>query len=95
MHKNEEESLIDTLDRLPMKDIIKEGDKVVITPNWLKTMSPQYWYYVVGPRTLRTLIEYIKRYNPQSITIAMVPIQNQPLLLRSVVGYRSCYKRRR
>lgn len=58
------------LDMLPINEIIKPGDKVVIAPNWVKDYKPSSGT-VVGPNTLRTLIRYIKEKNPKSITIAV------------------------
>ena len=65
----EEKSLIKVLDLLPISQVIKRNDVVVITPNWVKA-KPPYTGTVVGPDTLRTLIKYVKRYDPQRIIIA-------------------------
>jgi uncharacterized protein (DUF362 family) len=67
--ENEQQSIVDSLNNLPMKDIIQEGDKVVITPNWVNAKAPSTGT-VVGPETLRTLIKYVKRFNPKEIIIA-------------------------
>ncbi len=65
----EKEALRSALDLLPMDEIIKSGDKVVITPNWVKS-KPAYTGTVVGPNTLQALIKYIKGKNPSKIYIA-------------------------
>ncbi|MDU1538154.1 MAG: DUF362 domain-containing protein [Paeniclostridium sordellii] len=67
---SEGKSLEKALDMLPINEIIKPGDKVVIAPNWVKDYKPSSGT-VVGPNTLRTLIRCIKEKNPKSITIAV------------------------
>ncbi|KXZ39509.1 Uncharacterized conserved protein, DUF362 family [Alkalithermobacter thermoalcaliphilus JW-YL-7 = DSM 7308] len=66
---NESDSLKEALDLLPMTEIIKPNDTVVITPNWVKSNMPSTGT-VVGPSTLRSLIKYIKNFNPSKIYIA-------------------------
>ena len=56
---SERKSLEKALDFLPMDKIIQKGDKVIITPNWVKDQSPKDGV-VVGPKTLQKLIKYIK-----------------------------------
>lgn len=65
----EEQSLLKALELLPMEQIIRKGDVVVITPNWVKA-KPPYTGTVVGPHTLQTLIRYVKSKNPGRICIA-------------------------
>ena len=65
----EEESIQKALEMLPIDEIIKTGDIVAITPNWVKAMSPNTGT-VVGPKTLKSLIKYIKRKKPGKIYIA-------------------------
>lgn len=55
----EGKSLEKALDLLPIDKIIKKGDKVIITPNWVKDKSPKDGV-VVGPKTLQKLIQYVK-----------------------------------
>lgn len=68
-HENEKVALYNCLNNLPMKDIIKKGDTVVITPNWVKAKLPET-ATVVGPNTLDKLIKIIKEYEPSRIVIA-------------------------
>ena len=68
-NQNEEKSLVDCLDNLPMDKIIKKDDRVVITPNWVKAKLP-HTAAVVGPKTLDKLIKKIHSYNPKEIIIA-------------------------
>ena len=65
----EGKSLEKALDLLPIDKIIKKGDKVIITPNWVKDKSPKEGV-VVGPKTLQTLIRYVKTKEPSIIYIA-------------------------
>ena len=67
---SEGKALEKALDMLPINEIIKPGDKVVIAPNWVKDYKPSSGT-VVGPNTLRKLIKYINEKNPKSITIAV------------------------
>lgn len=68
-NSKEEDSLVSCLKNLPMERIIKKGDRVVITPNWVKAKEPQT-ATVVGPRTLDKLIHIIKTFKPGEIIIA-------------------------
>jgi uncharacterized protein (DUF362 family) len=67
--KSEPHSIIKALDLLPMGDILKKGDKVVITPNWVNARPPMTGT-IVGPETLRELIQHVKRYQPGQIIVA-------------------------
>lgn len=70
MKDNKEvDSLRKVLELLPLEEIVKEGSRVVITPNWVKDKMPETGT-VVGPRTLQALIRYIKAFKPSQITIA-------------------------
>ena len=66
----EQKSIIEAMNLLPINEIIKEGDTVVITPNWVKAMPP-HTGTVVGPETLRELIQFVKTKNPKEIIIAV------------------------
>ena len=65
----EQDSLREALQLLPMKEMIHRGDRVVITPNWVNAKEPST-ATVVGPETLRTLIQILKEHGPQEIIIA-------------------------
>ncbi len=66
---NEQQSLTQALQLLPVRHIIHEGHRVVITPNWVTDKAPEA-AAIVGPDTLRELIRYVKRFEPQEIMIA-------------------------
>lgn len=65
----ERNSLKKALDLLPIDKIINPGDRVVITPNWVNNNGPKS-AATVGPKTLQTLIQYVKEKNPSKIYIA-------------------------
>ncbi|MGL6106637.1 DUF362 domain-containing protein [Romboutsia sp.] len=66
----EGKSLEKALDLLPVEQIIKEGETIIITPNWVKDKQPKD-AVVVGPKTLKILINYIKSKKPAKIYIAV------------------------
>lgn len=66
---SEGKSLEKALDLLHIDEIIKSGDKVIITPNWVKD-KPAKDGVVVGPKTLQKLIQYVKTKEPSIIYIA-------------------------
>ncbi|SHK23370.1 DUF362 domain-containing protein [Tepidibacter formicigenes] len=84
--QSEIDSLRYALDLLPINNIIKTGDKVVITPNWVKSQYPSS-ATVVGPNTLQSLIRYIKNKNPSKIYIATGSGGNQTPDVMKYVGY--------
>lgn len=82
---SEQQSLVECLKLLPIEDIIQEGDRVVITPNWVNSKAPSSGT-VVGPETLRTLIRYVKSYQPSKIIIATGSGEDTKKVFREV-GY--------
>lgn len=82
----EEDSLVKALDLLPMDRIIKSGDVVVITPNWVKS-KPPYTGTVVGPKTLQTLIQCVKKKNPKKIYIATGSGGDPTPVVMTNIGY--------
>lgn len=82
----EEDSLIKALDLLPMGEIIKKGDRVVITPNWVKNQPPST-ATVVGPNTLQRLIRYINGFGPSKIIIAAGSGGDSTETVMKSVGY--------
>ncbi|MCT4507511.1 MAG: DUF362 domain-containing protein [Tepidibacter sp.] len=84
--KSEKDSLKDALDMLPIGDMIKNDDTVVITPNWVKSKQPSTGT-VIGPDTLKSLIQYVKGYNPSKIYIATGSGGDETLDVMKFVGY--------
>lgn len=67
---NEQQSIVEAINLLPINEVIRGGDVVVITPNWVKALAP-YTATVVGPETLRQLIQFVKTKDPKEIVIAV------------------------
>lgn len=65
----EGDALLEALHLLPLENLIKPGETVVITPNWVKKAGPETGT-VVGPETLRQLIQYCKEKEPGRLVIA-------------------------
>ena len=82
----EGKSLEKALDLLPIDEIIKKGDKVIITPNWVKDKEAKEGV-VVGPKTLQKLIQYIKTKEPSTIYIATGSGGVETTQVMTSVGY--------
>lgn len=67
--ETEQVSMRAALDLLPVNRIIHSGARVVITPNWVNAKPPATGT-VVGPETLRSLIRYVKEFQPKEIIVA-------------------------
>lgn len=74
------------LDLLPMDEVIQKGDIVIITPNWVKHKQPKDGV-VVGPKTLRKLIQYVKDKQPGKIYIAVGSVGAKTPDVMKKVGY--------
>ena len=79
-------SLEKALNLLPIDQIIKKGDKVIITPNWVKDKPPKDGV-VVGPKTLQKLIQYVKTKEPSIIYIATGSGGTETTEVMKSVGY--------
>lgn len=82
----EGKSLEKALDLLPIDKIIQKGDKVIITPNWVKD-KPAKDGVVVGPKTLQKLIQYVKTKEPSTIYIATGSGGTETTDVMTKVGY--------
>ena len=85
--EREEQSLVKALRLLPMEKMIKAGDIVVITPNWVKAKPPDTGT-VVGPKTLQQLIQFVKGSNPQKIYVATGSGGDPTPKVLETVGYK-------
>lgn len=83
---SEGDSLKKALDLLPIDQIIKKDDTVVITPNWVNGNGPQSGA-TVGPKTLKTLIQYVKNKRPSKIYIATGSGREETVDVMEKVGY--------
>lgn len=82
----EGKSLEKALDLLPIDKIIQKGDKVIITPNWVKDKGAKDGV-VVGPKTLQRLIQYVKTKEPSAIYIATGSGGTETTEVMTSVGY--------
>lgn len=82
----EGKSLEKALDLLPIDKIIQKGDKVIITPNWVKDKGAKDGV-VVGPKTLQRLIQYVKTKEPSAIYIATGSGGTETTDVMTSVGY--------
>jgi len=82
----EGKSLEKALDLLPIDKIIQKGDKVIITPNWVKDKGAKDGV-VVGPKTLQRLIQYVKTKEPSAIYIATGSGGTETTEVITSVGY--------
>lgn len=82
----EGKSLEKALDLLPIDKIIQKGDKVIITPNWVKDKGAKDGV-VVGPKTLQRLIQYVKTKEPSAIYIATGSGGTETTEVMTRVGY--------
>ena len=57
------------LDQLRVNEVLNKEDVVTIIPNWVNTNAPQTGT-VVGPESLRELIQYIKKEQPARLVVA-------------------------
>lgn len=85
---NEQQSIVEAMNLLPIDEIIKAGDVVVITPNWVKALAP-YTATVVGPETLRQLIQFVKTKNPKEIVVAVGSGGDETTKVFEGIGYNS------
>lgn len=67
--EDESKCLLDALSLIQAKNMIRNDDVVVITPNFVKNIPPEH-AVVTGHNTLRTLISFIKEQKPKRIVIA-------------------------
>ncbi|RDY25659.1 DUF362 domain-containing protein [Romboutsia weinsteinii] len=87
----ESNSLEKALDMLPIEKIISKGDRVIITPNWVNDKGPKSGA-VVGPKTLKKLIEYVKSKEPSRVYIATGSGGGKTTDIMEKVGYKKIIK---
>lgn len=83
---SESKSLEKALDMLPIDKVIKKGYTVIITPNWVNNNAPNTGT-VVGPKTLKALIKYVKSKDPSKIYIATGSGGGKTTDIMTQVGY--------
>lgn len=85
---NEGQAVVESLDKIKALDLINQKDVVVITPNWVNDKKKHASSaIVVGPDTLRVLIQYVKRGAPKRIVIATGSGSTMTSEVMKSVGY--------
>nr|WP_041721006.1 DUF362 domain-containing protein [Alkaliphilus metalliredigens] len=85
-NREEQQSIVEALKLLPIDQLIRKGDRVVITPNWVKA-NPTYTGTVVGPETLRELIQFIKGKEAKEVIIATGSGGDDTVKVFKEIGY--------
>lgn len=68
-NNNESIAINECLSLIDANSLINNNDVVVITPNWVQKQKPETGI-VVGPESLRAIIQFAKNQNPKRIVIA-------------------------
>lgn len=86
--RNSDESLAieEGLNLIRFDSMITKDDVVVITPNWVTKASP-YSGRVVGPESLRTILQRVKACHPKRIVVATAPADPKVEQLMQEVGF--------
>ena len=63
---NESLAIVESLNLIQADNLIINSDIVVITPNWVQPNEPETGD-VVGPESLRTIIQFAKRIIPAAL----------------------------
>lgn len=88
---NEANAIEEGLSLLNLSSMINVNDVVVITPNWVKKDSPDSGD-VVGPDSLRKIIQLVKKCTPKRIVIATASAQKNVEELMTEVGFMDVIK---
>lgn len=87
-NENESAAIEEGLQLIHFSSMISSEDVVVITPNWVSPASP-FSGRVVGPESLRTIIQNVKKCNPKRIVVATGPGDEDVDGLMEQVGFGS------
>jgi uncharacterized protein (DUF362 family) len=83
---NESLAIVESLKLIQGDNLIKNNDIVVITPNWVQPSVPETGD-VVGPESLRTVIQFAKKNNPRRIIVATGSAGKSTPEVMKIVGY--------
>lgn len=86
INSNESLAIIESLNSIQADNLITNNDIVVITPNWVQPNGPET-ADVVGPESLRTIIQFAKKNNPKRIIVATGSAGKSTSELMKIVGY--------
>lgn len=90
-NKNESIAIDEGLKLLNINSMITKDDVVVITPNWVGTGGP-YVGDVVGPYSLKKIIQIVKSCNPKRVVVATASAQKDVEKLMDDVGFMEVIK---
>lgn len=90
-NNNESIAIEEGLNLLNISSMIKSDDVVVITPNWVATGSPTVGD-VVGPNSLKKIIQVIKSCKPKRIVVATASAQKDVEKLMIDIGFMDVIK---
>jgi uncharacterized protein (DUF362 family) len=85
-NKNESLAIMHSLNLIQADKLIKSSDIVVITPNWVQPNGPETGD-VVGPESLRMVIQFAKKNNPRRIIVATGSAGKSTPEVMKIVGY--------
>jgi uncharacterized protein (DUF362 family) len=85
-NSNESLAILESLSLIQADNLINMNDIVVITPNWVQPNGPETGD-VVGPESLRTIIQFAKKNNPRRIIIATGSAGKSTPEVMKIVGY--------
>jgi len=85
-NNNEATAIKEAIDLLQVTSGITSNDVVVITPNWVKNQSTDS-ATVVGPESLKQIIEIIKGQKPKRIVIAAGSADGETKDVMNAVGF--------
>lgn len=71
-NQDEKKAMLEGIETLGILNTINKDDVVVITPNWVHQGRPEAGV-VVGPETLRALIQEVRKHEPKRLVIATAP----------------------
>ena len=83
---NESLAIMESLNLIQADNLIKNNDIVVITPNWVQPNGAETGE-VVGPESLRTVIQFAKVNNPRRIIVATGSAGKSTPEVMKIVGY--------
>lgn len=83
---NESIAISKGLDLIHFSSMIRKEDVVVITPNWVTPAAPASGR-VVGPESLRCIIQKVKACHPKRIVVATAPAERDVSDLMEKVGF--------
>lgn len=90
-NNNESLAIEEGLNLLNISSMIKSDDVVVITPNWVGVGGPTVGD-VVGPNSLKKIIQIIKNCQPKRIVVATASAQKDVEKLMTDVGFMDVIK---